>query len=233
MNVYVLTPTGARPEGLALLGEYLNAQTYEGPLTWVVVDDCDPATRIPTMRQGVDIIVVRPDWRWAPGMNTQAACMGRGLKEVPEDAVLFVMEDDDAYLPLYIATMLRAIENKELVGEADARYYNVVTDHWRVLKGKIHSSMASTVCRGKALALLKTLCNGSVCRMLDFTLWRQFTGDKWLILTHNVVGIKGLPGRPGIGVGHRRNFGTMDAGNVLEGWINGYADNYCIFRGAA
>ncbi len=90
MNVYVLTPTGARPEGLALLGEYLNAQTYEGPLTWVVVDDCDPATRIPTMRRGVDIVVVRPDWRWAPGMNTQAACMGRGLEEVPEDAVLFV-----------------------------------------------------------------------------------------------------------------------------------------------
>lgn len=230
MNVYALTPTGLRPEGLALLGEYINAQTYQGALTWVVVDDCDPATRIPTMRNGVNVIVVRPNWRWSPGKSTQAACMGAGLKKVPKNAVLFILEDDDIYLPEYMGVMLDAIKDDEMVGEADSRYYNVASGRWRILKGKVHSSMASTVCRGRALQTMRTICNGSIKRMLDFSLWKQFDGNRWLMDTHNVIGIKGLPGRPGVGVGHKKNFGNKDRTNKLRKWAGDYADNYSIFR---
>lgn len=233
MNVYALTPTGCRPEGLALLGEYINAQTYQGPLTWVIVDDCEPATRIPIMRDGISVEVIRPDWRWKPGMNTQVACMRAGLHKVPDDAVLFIFEDDDLYLPEYMTTSLAVLERAELVGEIDARYYNIVTDHWNVLKGRFHSSLAATACRGGALILLRELCASGMRKMLDVNLWKAFKGEKRLMLSHNVVGIKGLPGRPGIGVGHRRRFGKADAKGTLEEWAGEYADNYGIFRETA
>jgi hypothetical protein len=230
MNVYALTPTGARPEGLALLGEYINAQTYRGPLTWIIVDDCDPGSRVPNVRDGIDVIRIRPDWRWRPGTSTQAPSMAAGLEDVPEDAVLFILEDDDVYLPGYLDTMLEAMETLDLAGEVDAQYYNVATSRWRVLPGKFHSSMASTVCKGDALARLRALCNGGPGRMLDVNLWKQFKGNKRLMVTHNVVGIKGLPGRPGIGVGHRDRFGVVDTSDTLRKWAGDYADNYDIFR---
>ena len=232
MRIYALTPTGARPEGLALLGEYINAQTYRGPLTWVVVDDCTPTSRIPRVRDGVDVIRVLPAWQWQPGTSTQAASMAAGLKEIPDDVILFILEDDDVYLPGYMDTMLEAMGVLYLAGERDARYYNVTTGRWRVIPGKIHSSMASTVCRGGALALLRALCKSGLGRMLDVNLWKQFTGSKKLMATHNVVGIKGLPGRPGIGVGHRRRFGVADTTGTLRAWVGDYVDNYNIFRGA-
>ena len=233
MNAYALTPTGARPEGLALLGEYINAQTYRGPLTWIIVDDCDPATRIPTMRDGITVVTVRPDWRWQPGMNTQVDCMRIGLEKVPDDAVLFILEDDDVYLPDYLVTTLGMTDRAELVGEIDSRYYNIATDHWRILRGRFHSSLAATACQGEALALLRQLCNSGMRKMLDINLWKTFEGETRLMLSRNVVGIKGLPGRPGIGVGHRRNFGKADDKGVLEDWAGPYAGNYTVFGPSA
>ena len=232
LNVYAITPTGARPEGLALLGEYINAQNYCGKLTWVVVDDCDPVTRMPKMRAGIRTITIDPDWVWRPGMNTQAACMTAGLARVPDDAILFNLEDDDIYLPNHFDNMLEVMTRAELAGERDSRYYNVKTGKWRVLKGTIHASMASTVCRGQALQDLKKLCASGMRKMLDVNLWRNFKGPKMLLDSHNVVGIKGLPGRPGIGVGHRNNFGSVDIDDRLVMWAAQYADNYHIFREA-
>lgn len=220
-----------RPEGLALLGEYLSAQNYRGHLTWIIVDDCDPQTWVPHVRKGITVQVVRPSWRWKPGTNTQAKSMAAGLAVVPDDATLFVCEDDDIYLPNYINTMLA--EPAELIGERDARYYNVASNHWRVLPGKVHSSLASTVCRARALELLRNICNSGAEKMLDFNLWKTFDGSKMLLSEHNVVGIKGLPGRPGIGVGHRKSFGSVDIDNRLRQWIGDYANNYEIFRAAA
>jgi hypothetical protein len=231
MNVYAVTPTGLRPEGMALLGEYVNNQSYRGRLTWIIVDDCDPVTPIPVVRKGITIRRFRPSWRWQPGMNTQCKTMMAGLAAVPADATAFILEDDDVYLPEYMDTMLAA--PGELVGEKDSRYYNVSTGRWRVLPGRYHSSMASTMVRGEALRLLKILCSTGHKRMLDVMLWKTFTGQKTLLPPMNVIGIKGLPGRPGIGLGHRRNFGAVDNGSILRDWIGEYADNYRLFREAA
>lgn len=223
--IYFLTPTGARPEGLALLGEYLNAQSYQGPAKWIVVDDCDPATPIPETRFETE--VVRPDWRWEPGMNTQAACMLAGLDRIPSDAVVFVVEDDDCYLPEYVETMLKALEVFELVGETSARYYNVATRRHKVMKTPNHSSLASTAVRGTDA--LRKACETRP-KFIDISLWRGFTGRKTLLDTHNVIGIKGLPGRQGIGVGHKPTFGEPDTTDVLQQWCGEYANNYEAFR---
>ena len=222
--IYLLTPTGGRPEGLALLGEYLNAQTYNGPAMWVVVDDVDPQSHVPACKYMTQVI--RPAWRWEKGQNTQAQSLLAGLAAIPLDAVLFVIEDDDCYLPDYIETMLRGLETADLVGENTARYYNVRTRKWRQMDTKRHSSLASTAIRG-------TLPLVEVCKkrgkFMDTTLWRTYKGRTKLLDAQNVIGIKGLPGRAGIGVGHRHKFGTPDTGDKLREWAGDYASNYEVF----
>lgn len=224
--IWFLTPTGLRPEGLALLGEYLNAQTYTGPARWVVVDDCNPVSNIPTTRFETEVI--RPDWRWEPGQNTQAESMLAGLAQIPEDAIVFVLEDDDLYLPEYVETMLTALDGADLVGENTARYYNVATNRFKEMDTPRHSSLASTALRGTQalIAACKTRH-----KFIDLVLWQSFRGRKALVESSNVIGIKGLPGRAGIGAGHKPLFGNPDTSGVFEQWAGGYAENYDIFRG--
>jgi len=229
MKVFALTPTGSRPEGLALLGEYLNAQTYTEKIVWIVVDDCDPLTRIPTMRDAIDVVSVRPTERWRRGLNTHAKSLLAGLDHVPDDAALIMLEDDDVYLPEHVSDSLRALERCELTGEIDSQYYNVKTRRWRVLRGRFHASFASTSMRGSAIDCLRQVCSSGRERMLDVTLWKTFKGKKHLTRTHNVVGIKGLTGRAGIGVGHKSTFGTPDNDDRLRTWIGERADNYQMF----
>ncbi len=231
-NIFCLTPTGMRPEGLALLGEYLNTQTYQGPLTWVIVDDCNPATRIPKVREGITLEVIRPSWRWKPGDNTQAASLRAGLEVIPDEAKLVILEDDDIYLPTHLENILNALESFALVGERVTRYYNVATGRHRVIPGTFHASLATTGVGSGALMALRAACAAAKTG-IDVRLWRGYQGPKQLLDTNNVVGIKGLPGRPGIGVGHRRNFGNPDRGGMLRQWVGDYADNYGIFREAA
>lgn len=215
----ILTPTGGRPEGLALLSEYIAAQTIIGPMRWIIVDDCDPASPVPTMPEGIEVVVVRPDWRWAPGMNTQAASMSAGLGLVPAGAWLIVMEDDDAYLPGHIEAMLDELDDAELVGERLARYYNIATRRFQNIPSDRHASLAATACRDGALTALRDIC-AAESRRIDMDLWQAYRGRRSLTTTANVVGIKGLPGRAGIGVGHRPTFGTPDpSGEVLIDWL--------------
>lgn len=228
--LYLLTPTGGRPEGMTLLASALLAQTYAGPAKWIVVDDCDPTTEIPAMGR-IEVVQCRPHWRWEPGMNTQAACMAAGLSLVPADATLIVLEDDDCYLPDHIATVLAALERAELAGEKVARYYNVATGRYKEIPSERHASLASTACRGASLALLREVCAAG-SRRIDMDLWHRFNGPKRLLATGNVVGIKGLPGRGGIGVGHLADFGHPDqSGCVLVDWVGAdRAQAYSGFR---
>jgi len=231
-NVYFLTPTGNRPEGMALLAEYVEAQTYQGDATWVIVDDCDPATHLPTAINNVRIRCLRPEgWRWKSGMNTQARCMAAGLSIIPDDGLVIVLEDDDCYLPGYVETMLEALTRSELVGERTARYYNVATGRFKRIPCPRHSSLASTALRGAALSVLRGICEVGKERMIDVALWRKVGG--LLLDSENVISIKGLPGRGGIGVGHRKSFGDVDKNGVLELWAGEYAGNYEMFRRAS
>lgn len=214
----IITPTGGRPWAFERLAEYINAQTYTGDIRWIVVDDCRPMTPIVVMRTGIVVEKICPEWVWQPGMNTQAASMALALESVGDDPV-FIFEDDDAYLPDHINTMLLALQTAELVGERDARYYNVATRRSRIIGGCYHASLASTALRGSAVQALRDICAAG-SRRIDMDLWRAFPGPKRLLNTANVVGIKGLPGRGGIGVGHRASFGDPDpAGEVLTQWL--------------
>lgn len=225
--IYAITPTGCRQECFDLLTEYIYSQDYKQDFKWVIVDDCVPKTKIKLPPKNVKLLRAMPGWTWQANDNTQAQCLSLALRTVPVGATLFVFEDDDIYLPKYMTTMLNALQTYDLVGERCARYYNVSTKRCMEIKSDRHSSLAATAMKGDALELFRRIVKTNKTK-IDFELWRQFKGKKTLLPTNNVIGIKGMPGRPGIGVGHRINYGRQDTVNVLQQWAGNLADNYGV-----
>jgi hypothetical protein len=187
---------------------------------WIVCDDVDPQSPV------TGAAVIRPNWRWQPGMNTQAQSMALLLSMVPDGASVVICEDDDVYLPDHLQTMAEALKTHELVGQRVSLYYNIKTRKHRELPGTYHASLGATALRGSALKLLQDVCARQP-KCLDMELWREFTGSKKLLETRTAIGVKGMTGRDGIGVGHREEFGDPDpSGQVLRSWIGEHAEKY-------
>jgi hypothetical protein len=185
-------------------------------MTWVVVDDCIPRT--PVMDPGnCDVRVVNAPWVWKPGTNTQAQSIRFGLQQIEDDAArVLVLEDDDVYLPGHVLSIVKHLDSFDLVGERLAKYYNVRTRRYRELPGMRHCSLASTGLKGPAIGKLLDIVETPGAVLIDAKLWVSFTGRKRQLRTANVVGIKGMPGRGGIGVGHRPTFGKTDVHGKFE-----------------
>jgi hypothetical protein len=147
-----------------------------------------------------------------------------GLAAIEPGAALVCIEDDDWYARDWLAHVAAELRHDELVGETHARYYNVATRVGRQLTNAEHSSLCSTAVRGSALGALRDACRTGA-RWIDIDLWKR---GGHLFGGHRVVGIKGLPGRGGIGMGHDRAFrGQADPdGRLLREWIGGDADAY-------
>lgn len=222
----LLTATGARPEAFALCQRWMAAQTFAGPVRWIVVDDGPEPSPITFKRAGWQIERVRPFPLWKPVDNTQARNLLAGLVLCDRDSRLLIIEDDDHYAPTWLDTCARELERAELVGETKARYYNIASRIGRQLNNTGHSSLCSTAMRGAAIDTFYSICRPGV-KFIDMQLWRQHP-SKHLFSGHGVTGIKGLPGRAGIGMGHRRSFsGSSDQNlSLLREWIGEDAEFY-------
>lgn len=200
----LLIATGARPEAWAISEKLLARQTYTGPARLVVVDDGPTAQPVALQRAGWDIEVVRPEPYWS-GANTQARNLAAGLAVIPADARVVMWEDDDWYAPEWLQTVAGWLESAELVGESHARYFNVATGRGHAMRNAKHASLCSTACRGSALGAFRQAVKRRQT-FIDVDLWRAHCA-KALYDSRLTVGIKGLPGRGGIGAGHRTTFG--------------------------
>lgn len=221
----LLTTTGARPDAWAICEKLMLAQTFDDEVRWIIVDDGEQAQPITFQRAGWKLQILRPRPYWLPGDNTQARNLRAGLCCIrPYDRVL-IIEDDDYYAPQYLQDMSEALNHASLVGEERARYYNIRTRHYKQLQNRGHSSLASTALRGEAIeALHKATQRRS--KFIDLELWKEHL-DRKLFPAKNVVGIKGLPGRPGIGIGHKAEFGRPDVGDkILREWLGEDAKLY-------
>jgi hypothetical protein len=123
------------------------------------------------------------------------------------------------------------LERFDLVGESCARYYQIGTGRYKQLANSQHSSLCSTAMKGPALELFRRVCQRAD-KFLDLSLWQRFAGTRSLRSTQMVVGIKGLPGRPGIGAGHKPEFsGQVDEdGSILRQWTGANHDLYERFH---
>lgn len=222
----LLTATGARPEAWALCLKWMQRQTYGAPVRWIIVDDGPEAQPIKFKKRGWTLEVVRPEPLWQQGQNTQARNLSAGLALVKSDERLVVIEDDDWYAADWLETVDRELDRAELVGEGFSRYYNVRQQKGHEMGNPAHASLCSTAMRGQAINTFRSVCRPGI-ELIDMLLW-QAHSDRHVFNTQKVVGIKGLPGRGGIGIGHSQAFmGTVDAmGELLESWVGADAKHY-------
>lgn len=227
--IQLLTATGARPEAFALCERWMAAQTYVGEVVWIIVDDGQTQTPIHKHPKGWNQVVIRPAPYWTPGSNTQARNLQKGLAAVDDKLPLVIIEDDDYYAPDWLDTVTKALGYAELVGECKARYYNIAHRLGRQLKNNGHASLCSTAMRGAAIDTFRQACQRAP-KFIDLELWRRHP-SRYLFTGGRVVGIKGLPGRGGIGMGHRAGFqGTADPDlAILRSWIGDDVEAYREF----
>ena len=216
----LLTATGARPEAWAICERLMARQDYTGPVRWVIVDDGTEPQPFTFAREGWTLEVIRPEPCWQPGQNTQARNLAAGLAMIGQDARVVVIEDDDYYPPEWLSVVDGWLQSHDLVGESYARYFNVRTGMGHAHRNNQHASLCATACKGKGLvALRKAVANRRT--FIDMDLWGRCRGK--LRRANLTVGIKGLPGRDGIGGGHREDYGQpMD----LRDWLGEAAAIY-------
>lgn len=214
MRVLAITPTGGRPQAFAQCIKYMLMQDRK-PDAWCIVNDVDDSSEVPTTLHSTHIQAVFPEPRWKPGdKSTQHRNVLAALDYLdPEDddAIVFI-EDDDWYHPEWIGIASDQIRSGiDLFGEIPTYYYHVHHRAYRNMGNTIHASLASTAISGRVVPLLREILTGE--EWIDMALWRKFRGRSFLeqFLYPRVVGIKGMPGRPGVSEVHRRE--------VSNGWL--------------
>lgn len=204
MKVDVITPSGGRPDTLELCRHYVDRQTYSD----------------------INHIVVETE-------GTLADNLALLLEQVTGDAVV-VFEDDDWYHPLWVEYCVEKLQQFPMVGELHTRYYHLPLRKYRDMETRARSSLCNTAFRPEMGKFLRTAYEAGHVG-IDARFWAEAIrhgtkyhlnpGPQWY-----VVGMKGLPGRPGMGAGHRANFyrNRPDTDEVvLRSWIGDYdADHY-------
>jgi len=207
-------------------------QTYTGKVTWVIVDDGLPETTEfikEDFKENWEIVKVFPRPAWMPGMNTQGRNIAAGLVKVEngKDNIVFIIEDDDYYKPIYLEKMIQRIGNFDVIGETNTIYYNPVTRRFADNGNKTHASLFQIAFRTN---MIPAFTNCLKNKFIDFVFCRSI--EKSMInLFHDgtlAVGIKGLPGRGGIGAGHSATFmGNYDTNlRFLKNLIGEDAEKY-------
>lgn len=199
----VITPTGVRPEAFALCCHYVIRQTYMGPFQWVVVDDGHPHMMLESAafaNRDIEVTRVFPLPSWVPGQNTLARNLIAAIPHVRYDRIFF-MEDDEWYAADYLETQLEQMSEADIVGERPAVYYNIQYQLYAQLWNNVHASQCSTGIRYTMLPALQRICEEGE-DSIDIRLWAQ-GAKKHLYVGERSLGIKGMPGRPGLGTGHR------------------------------
>ena len=152
-----------------------------------------------------------------------------------EHEKIIIMEDDEYYAPNYIEEMTRRLELFELVGIGRSKYYHLPTFQHYSHKNMGHASLAQTAFRRSFLPEVKQQLAGDF--FFDIRIWRLVNGFKadhleipqhiperisddkrgfvFQDLESLYVGMKGMPGRGGIGSGH---IPKVDSGYNPNSW---------------
>lgn len=198
--ITAITTTVNRPAAFALCEQFMARQTVR-PDQWIVADGGDvPA--VPTMGQ-------RHVWRpMPPGARNLACNLLNALERARGDLIVFI-EDDDWYHQDHIRCLVAMGERFPLAvafGDPMQRYYNVPQRKFRTFDN-VGASLCQTAISSEASALLQHVIHSCMARDtygIDTTFWRALPAHTWgLQSVDTVVGMKGLPGQPGLGIGHR------------------------------
>jgi len=218
-RITCITPTGDRPLAFALCRQWMKHQTVK-PTQWIVVDD----GKVPMVPTG-SFQYVRREPRSDDPPFTLSLNLAAALPFIAGDKI-FIIEDDDYYAPAYIAEMSHRLDSHEVVGLMHAKYYYLPTGGYQTHANATHCSLAETAFRSSFLPEMPEILRLSTDSYVDLRIWIK-AGTRGYRFNDNekplYLGIKGLPGRGGIGIGHDpgRYKKNKDAANrpMLKKWV--------------
>lgn len=231
--ITLITCTGFRQEAFALCRKYFKRQTYKGPLQWIVISDQHKQSELDEIKDKYpECEMYAGPQIWQVDLNTQRGNTLEALKYVKGDKVI-IFEDDDWYSPTYLQEMVDLLDHAPIVGEANSKYYHIGLPGWKENHNVGHSSLCQTGIRKELLPHLKLAVDSGEL-YFDIHLWRQVREQKIphiLFAEKNLcIGIKGMPGRTGIGSGHKIKDYFLDPNLVkLKEWLGADAANYFPF----
>jgi len=209
--IALITPTGGRPKQIELCAKFMKYQDYEGEVLWIVIDDCEPITTGfigDDFKDNWQVLLIYPKDKWIKGMNTQAKNLLIGLEiiEKREVEAVFIIEDDDYYCPQYLSTMMEKMKGFEVAGQMCTVYYNPIFRGWMRNANWKHASLFQVAFTPNMIPTFKKSCLNKRA-FIDMSFFRSMAGTDHKVNLFNgkdlAIGIKGLPGRTGIGMGHR------------------------------
>ena len=218
--ITAITPTGDRPLAFALCKHWMETQTVR-PDQWIVVDDGKVPTRAPAGSTYIRRTPLPNDPVYTLNLNLKTAIPHiRGNK-------ILIIEDDEYYAPDYVKMMAQALEGYEVAGIMASKYYHIGSNGYAQHGNTIHASLAQTGFRSQFLNTFTALLDSELTTYLDIRVWRTAMNNSVGYLFADgaqslYAGIKGLPGRHGIGIGHdpamyKQNLDNKHA--ILRKWI--------------
>lgn len=212
--IVLITPTGGRQKQFDLCCTWMKKQTYTGKVLWIIIDDCIPATtlEIPKFPDNWNILVKRPVEVWEPGMNTQGRNLKIGIdvvKRIPENQVeaIFIIEDDDYYSAVYLEKMVQKLKGYHLAGERFTIYYHVGVNKYHGAYNRRHASLFQIAFTPAVIPNIERYYDQLY---IDMKFCISVTSKNLFARENLAIGIKGQPGRMGIGIGHK------ETGYILE-----------------
>jgi len=237
--ITLITPTGDRKISFNLTIKYMIQQQIlaDMPVQWIVVDDgLTPETQeVLQLNNGYlsafhfKYIRRDPNIEKETGKNSPRSLAANLLTAIPyvKGDFIFVIEDDDWYSPLYLHDGVTKLEENHIAGSIWQCYYNLEQLTFKVMKNK-GSSLCSTCFRMDLLPLFKKVCitcYDANFKGIDYSFWlvaKQSGVNYFIDEAHNYlcVGMKSLPGRKGIGIGHEgRRFYPDPTAKKLREWV--------------
>lgn len=211
--IVLITPTGARQDQFKLCARFMKRQTYSGDVIWIIIDDAHPKTTDNVQedfREKWTVLKLYPTPRWT-GQNTQARNIKAGIdfvkKNIPYHLIeaIFIIEDDDYYRDIYLERMMANKKTYFAFGEVKTIYYNVQWRRYNHNNNLQHSSLFQTAFTTDIIPVFET-CFGH--KFIDAAFWMKAPNKNLFFENYLAIGIKGMPGRGGIGAGHKLSMAT-------------------------
>ena len=231
-DLTIVTPTADQPTGMALCERFVARQTVKDvSIQWIVVDD-GQTPAVLTQRQEH---VLRPREVGCTGAQSLCRNLLAALPLVQAPIVVF-WEHDDWYRADYLETRLDQLNRPgvKVAGDDEQRYYHVGRRAWRIFQNR-GASLCQTAMVSEMIPAFTMIVEGRLRENsygVDGHFWATLDPAICsLQKSKTVVGIKGLPGRHGLGVGHR-NWGGYTADpdlTTLRAWIGDDVDLYRSF----
>lgn len=208
-KITLITPTGDRPMAFDLCQRWMRSQTVQ-PDQWIVVDD----GKTPMDSIGPGITYVRREPKPTDYKHTLTINIAEAIPLIYGDKIL-IIEDDEYYAPRYVEEMSKRLDDFEVVGIGCSKYYHIQTGGFEMHRNMAHASLAQTGFRKSFLPVFTECVNaGMATAWLDDRIWTRIRTSKGtknaisaLVFVDSeeslYVGVKGIPGRNGIGIGHK------------------------------